>query len=47
MRGRGIGDVLRPAQPLAILFHHRAQHLLARVEAEAEEPGARIGEDIE
>src|SRR5262249_10184462 len=42
----GVGDVLRSTELLAILFHHRAQHLLARVEAEAEERGARIGEDI-
>src|SRR5262249_49614364 len=43
----GIGDVLRSTEPLAILFHHRAQHLLARVEAEAEERGAGVGEDVE
>jgi hypothetical protein len=39
--------MLRPAQPLPILLHHRAEHLLACVEAEAEERGAGIGEDIE
>ena len=43
----GVGDVLRPAELRAILFHHRAQHLLARLEAEAEERRARVGEDIE
>src|SRR5438034_4551240 len=44
--GRG-WDVLRPAQPLAIVFHHRAQHLLAGLEAETEERGARVGEHVE
>src|SRR5207249_11708494 len=43
----GVGDVLRPAQPLAIVFHHRAQHLLAGLEAETEERGARVGEHVE
>jgi hypothetical protein len=42
-----IADVLRPAQSVAILFHHRAQHLLARREAQTEERGARVGKDVE
>jgi hypothetical protein len=44
---RGIGNVLGPAELLAILLHHRVQHLLAGVETEAEERGARLGEDVE
>ncbi len=43
----GVGNMLRAAKLRAILFHHRAQHLLARVEAEAAERGARVGEHIE
>src|SRR5205814_1991267 len=42
-----IRDVLWPTQPLAILFHHRAQHLLTGVEAETEERGARVREHVE
>ena len=43
----GVGDVLGPTEALAILFHHREQDLLAGVEAETEERGARVGEDVE
>src|SRR5437879_1261283 len=34
---RGVGDVLRPAEPHALLFHQRAQHLLTGVETETKE----------
>jgi hypothetical protein len=44
---RGGGDVLRPTELLAILLHHRAEHLLAGVETEPEERGARLREDVE
>src|SRR5205809_1234278 len=44
---RGVGDVLRPAEPRALLFHQRAQHLLTGVETETEERRARVGEDVE
>jgi hypothetical protein len=43
----GMGDFLRPAQPLPILFHHRAQPLLAGFEAEPKARGARGGEHVE
>jgi hypothetical protein len=43
----GIADVLRSAQSFAILFHHRAQHLLARRETQTEEGGTGIGKDLE
>src|SRR5207302_11101029 len=43
----GIGDILRSTEPLAILFHHREQHLLTSVEAETEERRARVGEHVE
>ena len=43
----GVGDVLRPAEPRALLFHQRAQHQLPGVETETEERRARVGEDVE
>ncbi len=46
-RRAGSGTSFGAAQPLAILFHHRAQHLLAGLETETEERGARVGEHIE
>src|SRR5262249_28628500 len=41
-----IRDMLRSAELLPILLHHRAEHLLARVDAESEERGAGVLEDI-
>ena len=46
-RRAGSGTFFGAAQPLAILFHHRAQHLLAGLETETEERGERVGEHIE
>jgi hypothetical protein len=43
----GVGNVGRPAEPVPILFHHRAQHLLAGRQAETEERGARVREHVE
>jgi hypothetical protein len=42
-----IRDAFRAAQARPILFHHRAQHLLASLKTETEERGARVGEDVE
>ena len=42
-----VRDVRRPAELLAILLHHRAEHLLAGFQAEPEERGAGIGENVE
>jgi hypothetical protein len=44
---RGVGDVLRPAQPLPILVHHRVQDLRAGFETEPEDRGAGGGKDVE
>src|SRR5207249_61958 len=40
-------DVLRSAELPAVALHHRRQHLLPGLEAEAEEGGARVGEHVE
>lgn len=44
---RRIRNVRRPAELRAIHFHHVEQHLLAGFQAEPEERGARVGENVE